>query len=234
MIIFFTQEINENKAYLTADEARHCYKVLRKKVGDIIDFTDGEGYFYKGKLIDVQKDKCQLEILEKNKAVSPSYNLTVAISPVKNPSRFEWFVEKAVEIGINTIVPLICKRTEKPHIKTSRLQKIIVSASKQSLKPEFAKLSAPVSFEQFIDQIDPSTAYMAHLSDDAKYLGKMIKPKSSATILIGPEGDFTEKEIEKALSAGIKPVTLGSYRLRTETAGVAACQIVNTINEMAK
>jgi len=234
MIIFFAKEIQGDHAFLIDDEARHCSKVLRKRTGDIIAFTDGKGYFYKGQLLNVSKDKCKIAILEKNKADEKPYKLSIAISPVKNPARFEWFVEKAVEIGVDSIIPLICKRTEKKNIKTSRIQNIIISASKQSLKAKFPALNPPVSFDEFISNVDPQNTFLAHLNEDSVYLGKIEKPEDEIVLLIGPEGDFADEEISKAIDLGIKPVTLGSSRLRTETAGVVACQIINTVYELEK
>jgi 16S rRNA (uracil1498-N3)-methyltransferase len=234
MIIFFAGEIQDNRALLLGDEARHCSKVLRKRVGDNVMFTDGKGFFYKGQIVNADKNNCEISILEKEKAEELPYKLSIAISPVKNPARFEWFVEKAVEIGIDSIIPLICKRTEKKNIKTARIENIIISASKQSLKAKFPVLKQPVAFNDFLESINPRNTFLAHLDKDAVYLGKIASHGDEIVLLIGPEGDFTTEEISKALGIGIRTVTLGSTRLRTETAGVVVCQLINTVYEMEK
>jgi 16S rRNA (uracil1498-N3)-methyltransferase len=231
MIIFYSKNITNNVALLIEDEARHCAKVLRKRVGEQVRFTDGLGYFYNGEITNISKNECELSILNKWKGEELNYKLTIAISLVKNQSRFEWFLEKAVEIGVDRIIPIICKRTEKRNIKEKRLENILISASKQSLKAKFPILESPILFNDLIEDNNDSI-FIAHLNDDAVYLGKAIKPKESYTILIGPEGDFTEEELKIAFNNGIKPVTLGTSRLRTETAGIVACQIINTINEL--
>ncbi len=232
MIIFYSNEIIDNIAILKEDEARHCSKVLRKRVGDRLRLTDGKGRFYDAEVIGITKDECKLLVKDKWDGDVLDYKLTIGISLVKNISRFEWFVEKAVEIGISRIVPLICERTEKRNIKEKRLSNILISASKQSLKAKFPYLDSPIKFKDFLDSNESKEVYIAHLNDYSEYLGKLIKPKSEIIVLIGPEGDFTKKELEYAFSKGVKPVTLGSSRLRTETAGVVSCQIVNTINEI--
>ena len=233
MIIFYSSDINDQTAYLKDEEARHCSKVLRKRVGDIIVFTDGIGFFYEGTISTISKTECVVNIIKKWEGTKHDYSLTIAISPTKNQARIEWFLEKVVEIGIDRIVPLICKRTEKKNLKSKRLDNILISASKQSLKAHFPVLDQPTTFEDFIKLYSSSKTYIAHLNKETKYLGSIIQPSHSAIILIGPEGDFTDEELKMAFNNGIFPVTLGSSRLRTETAGVVACQIVNTINELA-
>jgi len=232
MIVFYSQNIHGELAHLYEEEARHCMKVLRKRVGDKIFFTDGLGYFYNGVIESLSKSECSIRILDSKKNIGLPYNLTIAISPIKNPSRYEWFVEKSVEIGVNKIVPLLCDRTEKKNIKQKRLENIIVSASKQSLKANFPILTEPISFNDFVEKVNVKNTYLAHLLDDTEYLGKVIKPKSEIIIMIGPEGDFSTKEITIAVNLGIKTVSLGTSRLRTETAGIVSCHIVNMVNEM--
>lgn len=232
MIVFYTDQIDDQKAFLTGDEAGHCSRVLRKRAGDRVIFIDGKGSFYESEIITVKKTECELSIIRKWEQESKNHALTIAISPVKNPSRFEWFVEKAVETGIDTIIPLICDRTEKMHIKESRLKGIIVAASKQTLKAKFTSLHDPVSFRELIGSIETEQAFIPHLNDKTEYLGKIIKPRSSYTVFIGPEGDFTDEEVEIAIQNGIIPASLGANRLRTETAGIIAGQIIGTINEI--
>lgn len=235
MIIFYSNEIRDDVAILNNEEARHCFKVLRKKTGDKIRFTDGLGWFYDSIITEIDKKECKLKIENRWEVAKRDYNLTIAISPVKNTSRFEWFLEKAVEIGVDRIIPISCKRTEKRNIKETRLNSIIISACKQSLKAKFPILNPMISFEEYIESITESeTVYIAHLNDYSEYLGKVVKPIGNINIIIGPEGDFTEEELKFAFSRGVKPVSLGSSRLRTETAGVVSCQIVNTVNEINK
>lgn len=233
MIIFYTTEINDQNAYFRDEEARHCSKVLRKRVGDIIVFTDGLGFFYEGTILNISKTECVVDIKKKWEVPKHNYSLTIAISPTKNQARIEWFLEKVVEIGIDRIIPLICKRTEKRNLKRKRLDNILISASKQSLKAHFPVLDKAITFEDFIKSQTSSQTYIAHLNKETKYLGRVIQPSNSVIILIGPEGDFTDEELKMAFDHNISPVTLGNSRLRTETAGVVACQIVNTINELA-
>ncbi len=233
MIIFYTEDIIEDIAILKDEEARHCTKVLRHRVGDNIEFTDGKGKFYEAQLIDIIKKECKLKILKERIGDKPDFDLIIAISLVKNTARFDWFLEKVVEIGVTEIVPLICERTQKRSIKEKRLENIIISASKQSLKASFPKLHLPIKYKDFVMTLKGASAFIAHLNDYSEYLGKIVPAKNKITIIIGPEGDFTEEELDFAFEYGLKPVTLGKSRLRTETAGVVSCQIVNTINEIS-
>ncbi len=233
MIIFYTKDIVENIAILKDEEARHCSKVLRHRVGDIIVFIDGEGKFYESKLIDISKKECKLKIFKDWEGYKPDYELTIAISLVKNTARFDWFLEKVVEIGVTEIVPLICERTQKRNIKEKRMENIIISASKQSLKSSFPELHKPLKYKDFVKDLKGESAFIAHLNDYSEYFGEIVAPRSKITIIIGPEGDFTEEELSFAFDNGLKPVTLGKSRLRTETAGVVSCQIINTINEIS-
>lgn len=232
MIIFYTKDIANNIAVLVDQEAIHCSKVLRNRVGDEVVFTDGLGYMYNGVIKEIGKKKCEIEIISKEKGAALDYELAIAISPVKNSARFEWFLEKATEIGVTRIIPIICERTQRNKLKYDRLQNIINSAAKQSLKSTFPILEESIKFKDFIEGVNPSEVFLAHLMEDSIYLGSAITPKSCYTLLIGPEGDFTDSEIELCMEKGIIPVTLGGSRLRTETAGVVATQIVNTIHEL--
>ncbi len=232
MIIFYTSRIDGKNAYLEGDEALHCSKVLRKRIGDILRFTDGLGSFYEGELVEMSKRECEINIHKKWAESIKDYNLTVAISMLKHTNRFEWFLEKSIEIGIDEIVPLICKRTEKKKLNIERMQKIIISASKQSLKSQFPSISQPILFDKYINGLKGNDNYIGALVGETEYLGNAIKPKGNYTIIIGPEGDFTEDELQMAANIGVKPVSLGKPRFRVETAGIVATQIVNTINEM--
>lgn len=232
MLVFYSEHIDDNHGLLTGVEARHCSRVLRKKPGDLIRLIDGKGFFYDARITSVGKDTCELEIIESWKQTEKTYKLTIAISPLKNPSRFEWFVEKAVETGVDRIIPVISERTEKPNVNLSRLHNIIVSASKQTLKARFTKLSQVQVFSEFVASIETDQAFIPHLNEKSEYLGKIIVPNSSYTVLIGPEGDFSPREVSDAIDLGILPASLGANRLRTETAGLVAGQIIATINEL--
>ena len=203
MIIFYTEQIDGDKALLTGDEAGHCSRVLRKREGDNITFIDGNGYFYESEITAIRKTECDLEIIRKWEQDRKNYSLTIAISPVKSPARFEWFVEKAVETGVDVIIPVICERTEKMSIKDSRLQGIIIAASKQTLKAKFTVLQKVIPYKELINSVATEQAFIPHLNDKTEYLGKIIKPHSSYTVLIGPEGDFTDQEVKMAIQKGI-------------------------------
>ena len=233
MIIFYSEHIDGKRATLTSDEAHHCSRVLRKRVGETITFIDGKGMFYEATIGAITKTDCELEIFRKWEQEKKNYTLNIAISPLKSLPRFEWFIEKAVETGVDRIIPLICDRTEKMNIKESRLRGIILAASKQTLKAKFTELSESMSFNQLINSISGNQAFIPHLNSKTEYLGKLIRPNQSYTILIGPEGDFTDIEVESAFDKGILPASLGNNRLRTETAGIIAGQIISTINEIS-
>ena len=158
----------------------------------------------------------------------------MAVSLLKNPARFEWFVEKAVETGIDEIIPIICERTEKQNFKIQRIENIIISASKQTLKARFTKLKPMLDFRDIVLNHDSDQAFIPHLNAQSEYLGKLMEPSRSYTILIGPEGDFTDLEVKLALENGFIPASLGENRLRTETAAIVAGNIVNIINDINK
>ena len=232
MIVFFTDQIVGSKAFLTGDEARHCSRVLRKRVGDSIMFIDGLGCIYESKLLAIGKSDCELDIIDRKTQIEKGFFTRLAISPLKSLPRFEWFIEKAVETGIDEVIPLICNRTEKMNFKPQRLQSIIVSASKQTLKAKLMQLHESVGFSDFIKTITTEQAFIPHLNEKTEFLGKMIHPQKSYTVLIGPEGDFTDNEVDLAIKNGFLPASLGQNRLRTETAGIIAGQIISTVNEI--
>ena len=230
MNLFYTQNINGKLAELDAEEARHL-KVMRKKPGDQLYFIDGIGGFYKGEIIDLGKKGCTLSILEHTEAFNKrkSY-LHIAIAPTKNIARLEWFLEKATEIGIDEITPILCEHSERKKIRIDRLNKIIVSAIKQSVKAYLPKLNDLIAFDVFLKNNEKSTKqkFIAYCNDEnLEHLKGMANPSVSTTILIGPEGDFSIKEIQIAKEHGLQGVSLGESRLRTETAGVVACTIFN-------
>lgn len=204
------------------------------KVGTPVKVIDGKGSLHEGIISNNDPSACEILI---NNVITGfekrNYRLHVAISPLKNPERFEWFVEKCVEIGIDEITPMICKNTEKQSIKPERINNIIISAMKQSLKAELTILNGPVQFDEFIHKDFIAVKMIAHCfpSDKKVKIDKICAKGDNVLILIGPEGDFSESEITSAESAGYKPVHLGNSRLRTETAGIAACHSIYFLNQ---
>ena len=227
----FYLENPKDEIILSAEESKHATKVLRKKEGDILNFTDGKGYFYKAKITVADTRKCRLEIVSsQQKEKQHNYHLHIAIAPTKNMDRFEWFLEKATEIGIDEITPIICSRSERKVIKTERCNKILLSAMKQSLKFHLPKLNEAISFNDFIKQDFNGTKYIAHCEDGEKKELKTVDKTEKHLILIGPEGDFSQKEIDLAFKNQFKAVSLGTSRLRTETAGLVAVHTINLKN----
>ena len=226
MQLFFS-EINDNKVIFSADEKKHLTKVLRKQEGDIISVIDGKGYLYSTKINSLDKNSSLIEIIKKEKKKKKhNYHLHIGIAPTKNISRFEWFLEKATEIGIDEITPIICNRSERKKINIQRCNRILISSIKQSLKFYKPKLNVPSNFSDFINEKLEGDKLIAHcLKTEKNKINKSNLKKY--TILIGPEGDFTENEINLALKNGFKATTLGKSRLRTETAGIIATHSVN-------
>ena len=228
----FYLENPQSEIILSAEESKHSIKVLRKKEGDILNFTDGKGMFYKAKIILADSRKCKLQVVSsEQKSKNHDYYLHIAIAPTKNIERFEWFLEKASEIGITEITPLICNRTEKKFINENRFKKILVSSMKQSLKTHLPKLNSVSNLRDFIEIKHDEDLFIAHCNESEKeLLIKSINPKSSYLILIGPEGDFTNEEVKKCNNKKFQNVSLGDTRLRAETAGIVACHTISIAN----
>jgi 16S rRNA (uracil1498-N3)-methyltransferase len=226
MQLFFEPEIA--RGFLSEEESQHAVKVLRLQSGDEISIIDGRGGLHQAEITLAHPKKCGFSIIEsKLEYGKRNYKLHIAIAPTKNIDRFEWFVEKAVEIGIDEITPLICRFSERKVLKTDRIEKIIVSASKQSLKAYVPKLNEAISFNDFLKQNhDQSACFIAHCyNNDKQEFRTLIQKQEDILILIGPEGDFSETEVQDSLTKGFKAVSMGSSRLRTETAGVVACTL---------
>ncbi len=218
---------------LTLDhfDAKHCVKVLRKKVGDHVQILDGVGGMHDAEIINISNNTCEVKIVASS-IYENNHRLHIAIAPTKNIARYEWFLEKACEIGIKEVTPILCKNSERKVVKEERLQKILISAMKQSLRPFLPVLNPLTTFEEVVnDTKHKKQKYIAYCNyENLSYLEEQYANNYGVTILIGPEGDFTEKEINYALNAGFIPTKLGNYRLRTETAGIVACQIINSKN----
>ena len=234
MQVFYAPEIYGANYILNETESKHCIKSLRMTAGVPVKLIDGKGNLYEGVISDPNPKKCLItitKILENFE--TRDYKLHIAISPLKNPDRFEWFVEKSVEIGIDEITPLICHRTEKQSIKAERIEKIIISAMKQSLKALDTVLNPPRSFNEFISESSDSVKMIAHCNEsfsNRASVSQVYKKGDNVIILIGPEGDFTKSEIDTAIQYNFFPIHLGKSRLRTETAGIIACHSVYFIN----
>ncbi len=237
MQLFYNPNISESIKEVTFDkeESRHIIKVLRMKEGDTIKITNGKGSFFDAEIISANPKGCLVKIISEEVQQPLPYQLHLAVAPTKLNDRYEWFLEKATEIGITEITPIICDHSERKTIKPERYEKILQSAMKQSLKAFLPVLNEAVSFKDFVTSENTSEGLncIAHCEEtDKKSLKSVLLPKKKTTILIGPEGDFSSEEIELAKKVGFIPVTLGESRLRTETAAIVACHSVAFINEI--
>jgi len=234
MQLFYNPDIHEATSSFTFDkeESKHIVKVLRKSVGDVLNITNGLGWIFDAEIINADIKKCQANISNAKQHPKREYKLHLAVAPTKMNDRFEWFLEKATEIGIDTITPILCDHSERKVIKLDRFEKILQSAMKQSLQCYLPTINELTPFNNFVNQDFEGQKYIAHCEDsDRKSLKSQLKPDQDIVILIGPEGDFSVKEIETALQHNFIPVTLGNTRLRTETAAIAACHSVAFVNE---
>ena len=232
MALFYAPEI-EKTWELPEEEAAHCLRVLRLSEGDELEVTDGKGKFFKVKIVSTAGKRCKVEAIE-TKSIEKGWkgNLTIAIAPTKNMDRMEWLAEKATEIGWDKVVFLNCRFSERKVIKTDRIERIVVSAMKQSLKFHKPIVEEITDFKKFINAEHSGQKFIAHCYDEQKHaLSESLTLGEDATILIGPEGDFSKEEVESAIKAGFIPVTLGNSRLRTETAGLVACHTYIMKNE---
>lgn len=217
---------------LDSEESFHCIKVLRMKVGETIHLTDGIGNLYEGQILAQDTKSCPVMLT----SVKPDFGkrpfrLHLAVAPTKNMARFEWFLEKATEIGIDEITPLICEHSERVQIRIDRLQKIILSAAKQSLKTYLPVLHEAIKFDDFIKLDHHASRFVAYVEEHQPINLKVAYQQGDCTVLIGPEGDFSRKEMDLATKSGFNPVSLGPSRLRTETAAIVACHTINIANE---
>ena len=234
MQLFYSPTISENEKLFVFDkeESKHIVKVLRKKESDILFVTNGLGYLFKTELSLASDNKCTVTILSFEKQKPSKSYLHLAVAPTKMNERYEWFLEKATEIGIQEITPIICEHSERKIIKIDRFQKIIESAMKQSLHFYIPKLNEPILYKDFIKKEFNGQKFIAHCEEtDKKSFKNKFIPQENALILIGPEGDFSVKEIQMALDNKFIPVSLGNTRLRTETAAIVACHSAVLLNE---
>ncbi|WP_348812344.1 16S rRNA (uracil(1498)-N(3))-methyltransferase [Flavobacterium maritimum] len=234
MQLFYNPNINEATETFSFDkeESKHIIKVLRKKDTDILFVTNGEGFLFKTEITLASDNKCTVKILSFEKAAPTKFKLHLAVAPTKMNDRYEWFLEKATEIGIHEITPIICDRSERKVVNLERFDKILLAAMKQCNQLYLPKLNEAVTFKEFIKRKNDGFQLIAHCEEtDKKTLKSVLKPNEDVTLLIGPEGDFSEKEIALALENNYIPVSLGNTRLRTETAAVVACHSVVFFNE---
>ena len=234
MQLFFTKNIQGDLAYLEDQEARHCVQVLRKKEGDQVHLMDGAGGHYIGVIASVGKKVCQLQVVDKQVYKPSIAQLHLAVAPTKNIARVEWLVEKSTELGVAEISFLQCERSERKVLKMDRLDKLVITASKQSKRWYLPKLNPLMKFDKWIDQMENHTnKWIAHCSEGNRFLlSEKLKKGNSMLVLIGPEGDFTPKEVNLAQLAGFEELSLGESRLRTETAGVTVAAFFNQINNV--
>ncbi|HSD08467.1 16S rRNA (uracil(1498)-N(3))-methyltransferase [Flavobacterium sp.] len=234
MQLFYNPTINEDTKSFSFDkeESKHIIKVLRKKDGDILHVTNGLGLLFETEITLASDSKCTVEIISIEKIDAPKYKLHLAVAPTKMNDRYEWFLEKATEIGIHEITPIFCDRSERKVINIERFEKIILSAMKQCNQMYLPKLNSAITLKEFLKKEITEGKLIAHCEEtNKKSLKSVLQPNTDYTILIGPEGDFSSKEIELALENNFIPVSLGETRLRTETAAIVACHSVVYTNE---
>ena len=235
MNLFYAPDILQTLS-LPEEESQHCAKVLRMKAGEHIHIIDGVGGLYEAEIIEAHPKRTQVSIIsEQHEYGRRPFRLHLAVAPTKNIDRFEWFVEKATEIGFDELTPLCCRYSERKVIKPERIEKILVSAAKQSLKAYVPRLNPMITAKEFIGNssflIPHSSLFIAHCYDQPKqHLFNACQPGGDVVVMVGPEGDFSEEEVELALRNSFQAITLGESRLRTETAGVVACHLVTVAN----
>ena len=236
MQLFYITGVAGNTCVLGEEESWHCTRVLRLPEGSPVNLTDGAGNFYEGRLTKIHHKGCLVEIIKTiHTERRTSFWLHVVMAPTKNIERFEWFLEKATEIGVDEITPLICEHSERKVVKQQRLEKVLVSAMKQSLKSWLPKLNEAARFRDLIATPFTGQKFIAWCETGRESeLHDLYRKGSDVLVLIGPEGDYSKAEVDMAVKNGFIPVSLGESRLRTETAGIVACHVVEMMNKIAK
>ena len=220
---FFVEHIEHDTIILTEEESKHVIRVLRMNIGDNIELVDGKGTLVKAQITSDYSKKCSVQVIERSKMKDDPYSIHIAIAPTKNLDRMEWMVEKCTELGVHKISFLSCDNNERKVLKLERLQKIAVAAMKQSKRYFLPEIEELIDFDSFLS--NHPKGYLAHCYDGKKESLFSVYSADKRPILIGPEGDFSEKEVAKAINSGYISITLGNTRLRTETAGLYACSI---------
>lgn len=233
MQLFYNPDLDETSSQFVfgTEESKHMVRVLRKKVNDEVLITNGKGLMLSAKIIDSNPKKCAVEITGVKKVHPHKHWLHMVVAPTKMNDRFEWFLEKATEIGVNEITPVLCDHSERKKIKLDRYKKVLISAMKQSMQAYLPQLNDLTNFEDIINTPRQGGLFIAHCEESEKYeLKRRVIPDKPITILIGPEGDFSSEEIKAAKAKGFLPISMGKNRLRTETAAIVACTTVAIIN----
>ena len=234
MNLFYAPNIEGKYYTLNKEESKHIIKVLRKTEGEIIHFTNGNGLFFETQIISAIPSSCEVEILKSYEGNDKrNYKLHIAIAPTKNNDRTEWFLEKSTEIGIDEITPIICEQSERKVVKHDRFEKVITAAVKQSLKSFHTQLNEQQKLKDFLTIDFKGQKFIAYIDEDVTLeLPYIYKKGEDVLILIGPEGDFRPEEVELAKQKGFIPISLGNFRLRTETAAVVACNTISILNSI--
>ena len=234
MHLFYVPDIISPICNLPKAESRHCIKSMRLKEGDPVLLTDGRGMLFNARIIDNNISACSVEIIKEEYIGNNfPYRVHIAVAPTKNTDRYEWFAEKAVEIGISEITALVCSHSEKTYIKAERIERLIIAALKQSLRCVLPVFNPAISFEKLISNAAEEQLFIAYCGEDEGHiplLQQICQKEKDCLVLIGPEGDFSPEEVALAKKHGFIPVSLGKSRLRTETAALVACQTVHFIN----
>jgi len=233
MTLFYAPDIAVSN-FLSEEESQHCVKVLRLKDGDEFHLIDGRGGLYTAKIVAAHPKKTEFKVVHvTEKFEQRPFKLHLAVAPTKNIDRFEWFVEKATEIGFDELTPLLCRYSERKIIKPERIEKILISAAKQSLKAFVPQLNPLCPFDDFMKKSLPKNRYIAHCYDSPKQsLLSVCSQGEEVVVMVGPEGDFSLEEVETALHKDFQSVSLGTSRLRTETAALVACHTVTVVNSL--
>lgn len=232
MDYFYQPDIISDAFYLNEEESRHCARVLRKKVDDLITVLDGVGGIYRCKIKSIHHKKVEFEIIDKKNTAKSDYSVHLVISPTKNVDRIEWFIEKSMEVGLHQVSFIDCRNSERHRLNIPRIRKKMISAMKQSRNPYLPVVNDILPFEDFLNiSAQNSEKYICHAtSGKGNFLLNAASKDNAYQVLIGPEGDFTEEELSLAENMGFLPVSLGDSRLRTETAGLVACVLLNALN----
>ncbi len=233
MQLFYNPSLDNSfkQFFFTEEESKHIAKVLRKKEGDVLMITNGRGSLFEAKILDANAKKCKAQILSEERTIPSLHSLHIAIAPTKMNDRMEWFLEKATEIGVTEITPILCEHSERKVIKPARYERVLQAAMKQSLQTFLPKLNPLTPFNDFVEKVTGDLKFIAHCHDSEKLeLKRKVQADKDIVVLIGPEGDFSGSEVKLSLNQGFLPVSLGKNRLRTETAGIVACSVVATIN----
>ncbi len=234
MQLFYAPDVTLPLYTLNEEESKHCVRVLRLREGDTLHLTDGRGSLYLCRVVEAHQHHCTVEVVQTQSEYGRlGYSLTMAVAPTKNIDRYEWFLEKATEVGVSRIIPIECDHSERRTIKHDRAMRVVTSAVKQSIKAYHPTLDELTSVREVITMPFDGQKFIAHCDstfEKRDYLPSIIKKSENVLILIGPEGDFSPEEINFALENGFQPISLGEQRLRTETAAVAATVMVATIN----